>query len=103
MRSDPTDINSHLLASTLRPHLMVLFGATGDLARRKLLPGLFHLAQAGLLPEFRVVGTSLDDLDESGFRKFARAALDEFAHHGVPDADWDNFSARLFFVSETEG
>ena len=39
MRSDPTDINSSLLASPLRPHVMVLFGATGDLARRKLLPG----------------------------------------------------------------
>ena len=64
---------------------MVLFGATGDLARRKLLPGLFHLAQAGLLPEFRIVGTSLDDLDDEGFRTFARGALDEFAHHGVPD------------------
>ena len=46
MRSDPTDINSSLI-SPLRPHVMVLFGATGDLARRKLLPGLFHLAQAG--------------------------------------------------------
>ena len=68
---DPTDINSSLI-SPLRPHVMVLFGATGDLARRKLLPGLFHLAQAGLLPEYRIVGTSLDDLDDEGFRAFAR-------------------------------
>ena len=45
MRSDPTDISPALI-SPLRPHVMVLFGATGDLARRKLLPGLFHLAQA---------------------------------------------------------
>ena len=72
MQSDPTDVNSSLLASPLRPHVMVLFGATGDLARRKLLPGLFHLSQAGLLPEFRIVGTSLDDLDDEGFRNFAR-------------------------------
>jgi len=87
MRNDPTDINSSLI-SPLKPHVMVLFGATGDLARRKLLPGLFHLAQAGLLPECRIVGTSLDDLDDEGFRCFARGALDEFAHHGVPDDDW---------------
>jgi glucose-6-phosphate 1-dehydrogenase len=46
MRSEPTDVNSSLI-SPLRPHVMVLFGATGDLARRKLLPGLFHLAPTG--------------------------------------------------------
>ena len=103
MQSDPTDINSSLLVSPLRPHVMVLFGATGDLARRKLLPGLFHLAQAGLLPEFRIVGTSLDDLDDDGFRDFARGALDEFAHHGVPDDDWDEFSPRLFYVCQSAG
>ncbi len=40
-------------------HVIVLVGATGDLARRKLLPGLFHLSEAGLLPErFRIVATS---------------------------------------------
>ncbi len=100
MRSDPIDINSSLI-SPLRPHVMVLFGATGDLARRKLLPGLFHLAQSGLLPEYRILGTSLDDLDEEGFRAFARAALDEFGRHGVPDEDWDAFASRLFFVEQS--
>src|SRR4051812_46335707 len=102
MGPEPTDINSSLI-SPLRPHVMVLFGATGDLARRKLLPGLFHLAQAGLLPECRIVGTSLDDLDDDGFRSHARAALDEFSHHGVPEADWDHFAARLFYVCQSAG
>jgi glucose-6-phosphate 1-dehydrogenase len=99
---DPTDINSHLI-SPLRPHVIVMFGATGDLARRKLLPGLFHLARAGLLPECRIVGTSLDDLDNEGFRACARGALDEFAHHGVPDDDWDAFAAKLFYVGQADG
>jgi glucose-6-phosphate 1-dehydrogenase len=80
MHTDPTDINSSLI-SPLRPRVMVLFGATGDLARRKLIPGLFHLWTAGLLPEFRILGTSLDDLDDDAFRAHARAALDEFARH----------------------
>ena len=45
--------------------MLVLFGATGDLARRKLLPGLFHLEQVGLMPEdYRIVGTSLSELDD---------------------------------------
>jgi glucose-6-phosphate 1-dehydrogenase len=102
VRSEPTDINSHLI-SPLRPHVMMLFGATGDLARRKLLPGLFHLAQAGLLPECRILGTSLDDFDDETFRAHARAALDEFAHHGVPDDDWDDFSSRLSYLSQSAG
>ena len=70
---DPTDVGTSLIAP-VRPQMIVLFGATGDLARRKLLPGLFHLAQAGLLPEYQILGTSLEDLDEDGFRTFARAA-----------------------------
>src|SRR5260370_15641724 len=47
--------------STPRPddHVVVMFGATGDLARRKLLPGLFHLAAAGLMPgRYRIIGSS---------------------------------------------
>ena len=40
-------------------HVIVIFGATGDLAKRKLLPGLFHLANAGLLPKkYRIIGSS---------------------------------------------
>ena len=40
--------------------VVVLVGATGDLARRKLLPGLYHLASAGFIPQCRIVGVSLD-------------------------------------------
>jgi glucose-6-phosphate 1-dehydrogenase len=83
--------------------MIVLFGATGDLARRKLLPGLFHLAQAGLLPEYRILGTSLEDFDDDGFRTFARAALDEFARHGVPDDAWHDFVGRLAYLPQTSG
>ena len=57
------------------PQVVVLVGATGDLARRKLLPGLFHLASAGFIPGCRIIGVSLDDLDADGFRELARSAL----------------------------
>jgi glucose-6-phosphate 1-dehydrogenase len=46
----------------LQPHLIVLVGATGDLARRKLLPGLLHLIRSGLLPDCRIVGAAMDDI-----------------------------------------
>ncbi len=49
------------------PHVIVLFGATGDLARRKLLPGLLRLIQSGLLTDARIVGTSLEDLTTEEF------------------------------------
>jgi glucose-6-phosphate 1-dehydrogenase len=56
-------------------HVIVLFGATGDLAKRKLLPGLFHLAEAGLLPAgYRIVGTSRRSISDEEFRDVARAA-----------------------------
>jgi len=42
------------------PQVVVLVGATGDLARRKLLPGLFHLSNAGFIPGCRIIGVSLD-------------------------------------------
>jgi glucose-6-phosphate 1-dehydrogenase len=69
--SGPRDVSAAVLPP-LDPHVIVLFGATGDLARRKLLPGLLHLAQAGLMPDFRIVATSLEDLGDEEFRELAK-------------------------------
>ena len=81
------------------PHVLVLFGATGDLARRKLLPGLFHLEQVGLMPEdYRIVGTSLSELDDEKFREHVRGALEEFCRVEISDEDWEPFSERLSYV-----
>jgi glucose-6-phosphate 1-dehydrogenase len=100
--TDPSDIVPTLM-SPLNPHVIVLFGAGGDLARRKLLPGLIHLAEAGLLPECRIIGTSLEDFDDEAFRKFARAACEEFASRPVADDDWADFERRLTYVSQADG
>src|ERR1700689_5231797 len=54
--------------------VVVLVGATGDLAHRKLLPGLFYLSRAGFIPGCRIIGVSLDNIDADGFRKSTRAA-----------------------------
>jgi len=62
-----------------RSSALLLFGATGDLARRMLLPSLYALHEDGLLAEgLRIVGTARSDLDDTAFRDLARAALDEF-------------------------
>ena len=80
------------------PQVVVLVGATGDLSRRKLLPGLFHLASVGFIPGCRIIGVSLDDLDADGFRKAARSALDEFKSRKLSDADWEAFAQILDYV-----
>ncbi|HET9761841.1 MAG TPA: glucose-6-phosphate dehydrogenase [Nocardioidaceae bacterium] len=85
-----------------QPHVVVLFGATGDLSRRKLLPGLLHLYEAGLLRDCRIVGTSLDDLDTERFVKLARDAIDEFSRP-FDESCWDDFSKRLSFVRQSDG
>ncbi len=83
--------------------VVVLFGATGDLARRKLLPGLFHLSSVGFIPGCRIIGVSLDDIDTEGFRKVARGALDEFSTRKMTDADWNAFAASLDYVPLAAG
>ncbi|MFF5446372.1 glucose-6-phosphate dehydrogenase [Streptomyces sp. NPDC012888] len=81
-------------------HVVVLVGATGDLARRKLLPGLFHLATAGLMPKrYRIVGTApaAEALDDAGFRAHARRAVEEFGRSRPEGRAWEEFEAALTF------
>jgi glucose-6-phosphate 1-dehydrogenase len=83
--------------------VVVLVGATGDLARRKLLPGLFHLAKAGFLPDWRVIGVSLDEIDADGFRSLAREAIDQFFSRSVDGADWSAFAEKMNYVPLAAG
>ena len=78
-------------------------GATGDLSRRKLLPGLFHLSSAGFIPGCRVIGVSLDDMTPDGFRELARGALDQFSTRRVNEADWAAFAETLDYVPLSAG
>jgi glucose-6-phosphate 1-dehydrogenase len=99
LRSAPRRAAAPLVA----PHVVTLFGATGDLARRKLLPGLARLSESALAPELRIIGTSLDDLDEGAFREFARAAISEFASARVADDQLQAFTDKLRFVPQRAG
>src|SRR5262245_40754784 len=99
---EPSDISAGLVTSA-RPHVIVFFGATGDLAARKLLPGLLHLFSAGLLPDCRIVGTSLDEHDDQSYRELARKACLDFARPGMVDAHWDDFASRLTYVGQDDG
>jgi glucose-6-phosphate 1-dehydrogenase len=85
------------------PQVLTLVGATGNLSQRKLLPGLFHIISAGFIPQCRIIGLSLEDLDAEGFRKFARHALDQFYTRKINEADWAAFSQHLDYVPQSAG
>jgi glucose-6-phosphate 1-dehydrogenase len=85
------------------PQVVVLFGATGDLAHRKLLPGLFYLSHAGFIPNCHIVGVSLDDMNADSFRAAARKALDEFSTRKVVDSDWEPWAKTLDYVPISAG
>ncbi|MBO3682838.1 glucose-6-phosphate dehydrogenase [Streptomyces sp. NEAU-YJ-81] len=81
-------------------HVIVLFGATGDLAKRKLLPGLFHLAKAGLLPDrYRIVGSAPTQfaLSDDDFRIYARDAVATFGLSEPSGLAWQAFEDSLSF------
>jgi glucose-6-phosphate 1-dehydrogenase len=87
----------------LPPHVIVLFGATGDLAARKLLPGLLHLSMFGMMPEYRIIGSSTSDLSDEEFRQIARNAADQFSTDKISLLQWAKFEQRLSFLPTSAG
>jgi glucose-6-phosphate 1-dehydrogenase len=79
----------------LPPLTVVLFGATGDLSKRKLIPGMLHLFKTGLLQDIRIVGTSLEEHTTESFVEFARTSMHEFAGDDGDDEAWPEFSKLL--------
>ncbi|GAB7190381.1 glucose-6-phosphate dehydrogenase [Kineococcus sp. NUM-3379] len=78
--------------------MFVMYGSTGDLARRLVLPAFFELARRGLLPQrWRLVGTSRGDRDDAWFRDHVRGALEEFGPQPA-DGPWDDFAGRLSYA-----
>jgi glucose-6-phosphate 1-dehydrogenase len=83
------------------PTTMIIFGATGDLTRRKLLPALYRLQSLNMLPEcLNIVGLSTRGLNDAGFRAFASEAVEEFsAFRPVDPSTLKKLTDRVFFVS----
>ena len=78
--AEPNPLVEALERLPVHPTVLVIFGATGDLARRKLLPALYNLAHEGALPEhFALVGSSRSDLPHEEFRDLAVKAVREFS------------------------
>jgi glucose-6-phosphate 1-dehydrogenase len=81
------------------PQALVVFGGSGDLARRKLLPALYDLAYEGLLPErYAIVGSGGSELSDDAFRERARTGIDEFSRHRLDTGRWDSFARALSYT-----
>jgi glucose-6-phosphate 1-dehydrogenase len=81
-----------------QPTLFVLYGATGDLAHRLVLPAFFRLAIAGLLPdEWRLVGNGRGDVSHEDFQERVRQSLEEFGPK-PSEGPWDEVRSRLRFA-----
>ena len=81
------------------PFDLVVFGGTGDLARRKILPGLFRRFVSGQMPpEARVIGAARADHDDASFRAYVREAIEEFIPKGRDDERLAAFLERLHYV-----
>jgi glucose-6-phosphate 1-dehydrogenase len=80
---------------------LVIFGGTGDLARRKILPGLFRRFCAGQMPpQARVIGAARQSLDANGYREIVREAIVEFGGSGpFEPAQINDFLARIEYVA----
>jgi glucose-6-phosphate 1-dehydrogenase len=93
------------VATALTPekHVIVIFGANGDLSRRKLLPSLYHLYREGMMPEdFRIIGSSRSEISDEEFIDLVR---DSVLKHGrcKLDEGWDPFAARLSYAPTAFG
>ena len=81
------------------PRSIVLFGASGDLTARKVMPALYNLFLQELLPsDMAIVGYARSDLDDSTFRARMRQEVAEHSRTGVDEGAWSRFSSALFFV-----
>jgi glucose-6-phosphate 1-dehydrogenase len=82
------------------PCVIVIFGASGDLTKRKLLPALYNLKALKLLPaDFAVVGCAVTEGNDDSFREQFGKDIHEFATQPVDEAEWDDFSRRCFYTA----
>ena len=82
------------------PCVMVIFGASGDLTKRKLIPALYNLAKENLLSkEFALVGFARNELTSEQFRDEIGKEIIDFATTKVDPELWNWFSQRIYYLS----
>ncbi|HEU4368141.1 MAG TPA: glucose-6-phosphate dehydrogenase [Methylomirabilota bacterium] len=89
------------MPSSDEPFSLVIFGASGDLTHRKLIPALWTLFAARTLPEpFIILGTGRTEMSDDAFRDKMREGVREFARFKIPsDQVWQRFASNLFYLA----
>jgi glucose-6-phosphate 1-dehydrogenase len=83
---------------TPAPCALIIFGASGDLTKRKLVPALYRLFKHGLLPEgFLAMGVARSEMDDEGFRQDMREAVRSATDGDYEEASWENFAKMLYY------
>ncbi len=86
------------VAKPADPCVLVIFGGAGDLANRLLIPALYNLRQAGLLPEnFALIGIARAEKDDKTFRRDLGVSLRKYGGGQVVDADWNWLAERIYY------
>src|SRR5271154_3357615 len=85
------------------PTTMVIFGASGDLTKRKLVPALYSLARDRMLPPmFNVVGVARREIPDEKFREAMKEATNKYARRRpVEEGLWKTYSDGIFYVNGT--
>ena len=97
--SDPVKVSQETLGRQAPPCAMVIFGAGGDLTKRKLIPALYNLARGKLLPEqFAIIGVSREQFSSEDFRQRTAQEIRQYATGEVDQASWDQFVKRLYYT-----
>jgi glucose-6-phosphate 1-dehydrogenase len=97
--ADEANGGRHVDRKALEPCSIVIFGASGDLTARKLIPALYHLCKDNQMPpSFRIVGFARREKTDESWRTELRAALNQFSRtKPVDEAVWEKFAACLFY------
>ncbi|TLY39649.1 MAG: glucose-6-phosphate dehydrogenase [Nitrospirae bacterium] len=83
-----------------QPCTLVIFGGSGDLARRKLIPAVYNLLLDGILPpNYAILGNGRTPLSDADFRQTAREAIAKYSRQKISEKVWPDFERRLFFVA----
>src|SRR6185503_18762767 len=80
--------------------IIVIFGASGDLTKRKLIPALYNLRKSKLLSDnFAVVGVARAEMSDDEFRSRLREDMNQFATDEIDDEEWQWLAQRLYYLS----
>ncbi|KAB2844269.1 MAG: glucose-6-phosphate dehydrogenase, partial [Melioribacteraceae bacterium] len=81
-------------------HILVIFGASGDLTKRKLIPDVFNLKRQKLLPDgFAILGVSRTEISDEEFRKEMKSAIKEFGNNNPDENMIDDFIKSIYYIS----